>query len=237
MKKFIFLIFMLSFTSIFAKDYPQGFVDLSSISPSIVVDMRYARSFNFVGEPIDGYRVNKCILTYRAAKALAKVQAYLLEKKLTLKVYDCYRPKRAVSEFVRWSQVSSQKMKLLFYPRVSKKKLFQQGYIAEYSGHSRGSTVDLTISPISFQQHAGKRACYHSKRATDGSLDMGTNFDCLDKLSHSYSRHVSTNAQKNRQLLRRLMIQYGFKPYSKEWWHFTLKDEPYPHTYFDFPIR
>ncbi len=216
---------------------PAGFVYLSQIDPSIHQDLRYYTGFNFVGKRIPGYKIAQCILSYKAALALKSVQQQLKKQGLSLKVYDCYRPVRAVKSFVQWSGSKDESMKTRFYPRERKATLFKKGYIAEYSGHSRGSTVDLTITALKTKSSEGVAECYHQNRAQDGSLDMGTNYDCMDRLSHALSKGVSKIAQKNRKLLRRLMMQHGFRPYSKEWWHFTLRHEPYPHRYFNFPVR
>lgn len=216
---------------------PRGFVYLSKVAPSIIQDIRYYQSNNFVGHPLPGYEQPECVLTLQAAKALSLVQSQLQKKGLSLKVYDCYRPVKAVQAFVKWSHSKDKGMKVKFYPREKKTKLFKKGYIAEYSGHSRGSTVDLTITALKGHSISGVDACYHKRRAQDGSLDMGTNFDCMDPYSHVKHHAISKIAKRNRQLLRRLMMRYGFKPYSKEWWHFTLRREPYPKRYFNFPIR
>lgn len=216
---------------------PKGFVYLDTVAPSIKVDLRYHQSNNFVGRLIIGYEGNRCILTIRAANQLAKVEQTLKRKQLSLKVYDCYRPKRAVEDFYRWSQNRNHKMQQDFYPREVKSELFNRGYIAKYSGHSRGSTVDLTITKAGLKPTPGVRACYLKGRARDASLDMGTNFDCLDKRSHLVSQTISPEAKKNRALLQSVMRKFGFKPYAKEWWHFTLRNEMHPRTYFDFLVR
>ncbi|MCB1827141.1 MAG: M15 family metallopeptidase [Coxiellaceae bacterium] len=225
---------------------PKGFVYLNDVAPSVLQDIRYAGYHNFTGRPVKGYRAKECILTKPAADALAKVQAALLQSDLSLKVYDCYRPQRAVNDFIAWSHNPKlTKMKAEFYPRVAKNKLFAQGYIAKKSGHSRGSTVDLTIVPVPTRQQANYyrgqtlvscTAAYH-ERFADNSIDMGTGYDCLDPLSYGYTPRVSLVAYQNRKLLRHIMQKYGFMPYKNEWWHFTLRREPYPETYFNFPIK
>ncbi len=201
---------------------PDTFVDVSSLAPGLLAEMRYATAHNFVGQPIDGYERPVCYLTRPAASALAQVVADLAPRGLTIKVYDCYRPVRAVQHFVRWARnLGDQKMKAEFYPHVDKSTLFRDGYIASQSGHSRGSTSDLTLARIS-----------------DGQpLDMGTPFDFFSTQSWPADRTVGTEAQKNRALLAQAMERRGFRPYDKEWWHFTLRHEPYPQTYFDFPVR
>lgn len=241
---FIFIMTLTFPTLIFA--LPKGFVYLNDVDPSILQDIRYAGYHNFVGRPIKGYHAKECILTKKAADALSKVQAALLKSNLSLKVYDCYRPQRAVSDFVTWSKnLKSTKMKEEFYPRVPKNKLFPLGYIAKKSRHSRGSTMDLTIVPVPTSQQANYyrgqtlKSCYapYHDRYRDNSIDMGTGFDCLDSLAHGLNPRVSLIAYQNRKMLRHIMQKYGFAPYKNEWWHFTLKHEPYPITYFNFPIR
>lgn len=209
------------------KEMPQ-FVFLRAIDPTIQQDIRYAGSHNFVGRPIAGYLAPECILTKPAAAALTKVQHELRKLSLSLKVYDCYRPETAVQDFMAWSKLDNQQqMKQEFYPRVDKKDFFKLGYVAAKSSHSRGSTVDLTIVPISSMQ-----ASYH-----DNSIDMGTGYDYMDELSHFSNPNMNATAKKNRLLLRQIMQKYGFVPYEPEWWHFTLKDEPYKDTYFNFSIH
>lgn len=224
---------------------PDGFVYLSNVAPDILQDIRYDSYHNFLGRPVDGYDAAECVLTVQAAQALVKVEAELKSSNLSLKVYDCYRPQRAVNDFIRWSQDSSDnKMKAEFYPRVDKADLFTLGYIAAKSGHTRGSTVDVTIVPIpTLQQQVYYRgqalvACYASymQRFRDNSIDMGTGYDCLDTTAYPLTGQVSITAHDNRMLLRNIMQKYGFAPYNKEWWHFTLVNEPYPDTYFTFPI-
>lgn len=201
---------------------PDSFVDAASVAPGLMVEARYATAHNFVGVPIAGYDKPLCYLTRPAAEALALVVKDLEPKGLTLKVYDCYRPVRAVAHFVRWARdLGDQRMKAEFYPHVDKSTLFRDGYIAARSGHSRGSTTDLTLA-----------------RRVDGEvLDMGTPFDFFSPRSWPSDRGVSAQAQGNRALLAQAMRKRGFRPYDKEWWHFTLRGEPYPETYFDFPIR
>jgi zinc D-Ala-D-Ala dipeptidase len=223
---------------------PPDFVYLRDVAPSIVQDIRYAGYHNFLGRPVAGYGAAECILTRQAAKALAKIQAELEPLQLTLHVYDCYRPQRAVNDFIAWSKVSSdQTMKGEFYPRVDKALFFQLGYVAAKSGHTRGSTVDLTIerdpAPAAAPYEPGQplKSCIAPwvQRYRDGTLDMGTGFDCMDELSHP-SADVGHIAGTHREQLAHLMKKYGFKSYDKEWWHFTLVGEPFPSTYFDFPI-
>lgn len=225
---------------------PKGFVYLSDIDASILQDIRYASDHNFIGRPIHGYDAPRCILTKETAQALAKVQKELQPLSLSLKVYDCYRPVMAVQDFMAWSKDSKQQeMKAEFYPRVNKADFFRLGYVAEKSGHNRGSTVDLTLVtlPVVSQPayHKGQPllACTatYLQRYRDNSIDMGTGFDCMDILSHGLNRDVGDRAFKHRMMLRNLMIKHGFQPYEEEWWHFTLKNELYPNTYFNFPVK
>jgi len=204
---------------------PDGFVYVEEIIPSVVVELRYYGRDNFVGEPIDGYRKPRPILTGQAAAALKKVQEDLQKYGLSLKIFDAYRPQRAVDHFVRWAKdIDDTRMKSKYYPYVDKKNLFRDGYIARRSGHSRGSTVDVTI--VSF--------------AKDGKaipLDMGTPFDFFGPPSASEYAGITLRQRLNRLLLRTLMEKHGFKHLAEEWWHFTLKNEPFPDSYFNFPIH
>lgn len=201
---------------------PHGFVDVSTIIDDLVVEMRYFGTDNFVGRPIDGYEAPRCILTLEAAEALATVQARLAPFGLGLKVYDCYRPAQAVAHFARWAQDPADVLrKDDYYPEVDKRDLFALGYIAERSGHSRGSTVDLTIV----------------NKADGTELDMGTGFDLFSTLSWPDEPSMTAQQRANRLLLQELMLSAGFNFYEMEWWHFTLANEPFPDTYFDFPIR
>jgi zinc D-Ala-D-Ala dipeptidase len=201
---------------------PQGFVDAAAVVEGLVVDMRYFGDDNFVGARIDGYEHARCLLSAPAASALVAVARDLAARGLGLKVFDCYRPQRAVAHFLRWAQrIDDIKRKPEFYPDVPKRDLFKQGYISERSAHSRGSTVDLTLV----------------RRADARELDMGSPFDFFSPQSWPSDTSVSVQAQKNRALLAAAMMRGGFRPYDKEWWHYTLADEPFPDTYFDFPVR
>ena len=233
----LFLLSQLSFA------LPPGFVYLNEIDPSIMQDIRYAGYHNFVGRPVQGYHHAACVLTTQAAANLMKVQHALRPLGLTLKVYDCYRPTDAVADFYSWSQnQSDQKMQAEFYPRVAKADVFKLGYVAMRSGHSRGSTVDLTIVALKhahqapYQQNNRLIACFapQNKRYHDNSIDMGTGYDCLDETAHVFAKGVNKLAASNRMTLRQVMIKYGFVPYENEWWHFTLAREPYPDAYFNF---
>ncbi|KTD33212.1 D-alanyl-D-alanine dipeptidase [Legionella nautarum] len=233
---------ILSSLSLIANALPQGFVYLSDLAPSIIQDLRYTTGNNFIGHPIPGYKASRCILTVAAATQLAKIQKAANKMGYSLKVYDCYRPQRAVNAFYQWSQNPyDNRMKAFFYPREDKKNLFAKGYIAEHSGHTRGSTVDLTLVKIgATYRHSksitslcfGKTPHYRN----DDSIDTGTRFDCMDVSANVFYPDLSQQQKANRLLLRHLMLANGFKPYPQEWWHFTLRNEPYPKTYFDFPV-
>lgn len=201
---------------------PDGFVYVKDLIPNLRTDLRYYSSNNFVGEPIDGYERPKCILTREAAVALKKVQEEFEKLGFGLLIFDAYRPQRAVNHFIRWSKDSTDiKMKEEFYPNIDKKDLFKEGYIAEKSGHSRGSTVDLTIVSLK----------------TGHILDLGGPYDFFDKKSWTEYTNITKNQRAIRLMLKRRMEKHGFVSYEKEWWHFTLKNEPYPNTYFDFPVE
>ncbi|MEM8489283.1 MAG: M15 family metallopeptidase [Pseudomonadota bacterium] len=203
---------------------PGGFVDIERAVPGVTVEARYFTTENFIGERIDGYHAPRIFLTKEAADALAQVQARLSAFGMGLKVFDAYRPQRAVNHFMRWAEDPEDTLKKSsYYPRVEKRNLIPEGYIASRSGHSRGSTVDLTIV------------------SGDGSdaveLDMGTPFDFFGPESHGVSASATPQQRANRLLLRSLMEEQGFRPLNEEWWHFTLNDEPYPDTYFDFLVE
>jgi D-alanyl-D-alanine dipeptidase len=225
---------------------PDDFVSIADVDSTIQVELRYFGSHNFMGRPVVGYRAEKCLLTRQAARALAAVQGDLRPYALSLKVYDCYRPQRAVDSFIAWAKDPlDARMEGEFYPRVSKDRIFREQYLLERSGHSRGSTVDLTIVPIptpsqeTYQEGAALRDCAlpADKRFRDNSLDFGTGYDCFDALSNLENPTIPLDAKVRRVALRALMEKRGFKPLSSEWWHFTLVDEPYPSTYFDFEIQ
>ncbi len=247
----IFIFIALSFPQFIVSSYcadkiPEGFVDIKEVIPEIQLDIRYFGPHNFVGERVDGYLAPKCILTEEAAEALLKVQKDLEPFSLTLKIYDCYRPQRAVDHFVRWAkEIENIKTRKEFYPTVDKRNLFSDGYIDAKSGHSRGSTIDLTIVPFPVPKQEvyvpGQKLheCYlpFNKRFRDNSIDMGTGFDCFNNLSHTANKNIGYQQKINRLLLKTLMEKHGFKNYDLEWWHYTLKNEPYPDTYFDFAIE
>jgi D-alanyl-D-alanine dipeptidase len=221
-----------------------GFVSIVDADPTIVVDARYFGSHNFVGRPIAGYEANKCLLTPQAAEALVQVQEDLRPYGLGLKTFDCYRPQRAVDDFVAWAaDADDTRMKVEFYPAVQKANLFRDGYIAERSGHSRGSTVDLTLVPLPIAlreqgvQELADCRLQGDARSDPNSVAMGTAFDCFDPLSHTANPGISPEARSNRLLLKTLMERHGFANYEREWWHFTLSSEPFPDRYFDAPVR
>jgi D-alanyl-D-alanine dipeptidase len=228
------------------KKAPRAFVALDRVDRTILHDIRYTTRHNFVGRRIRGYRAPLCILTRPAARALARVQAAVTAQGYTLKVYDCYRPQRAVDHFVRWAQrLRDQKMKREFYPRVDKSRLFDDGYIAERSGHSRGSTVDLTLVKLPAREQPrwtrgrfGLVSCFapYGERFPDNTIDMGTGYDCFDTLSHTLDERIQGEARANRLLLKDAMEAAGFTNYENEWWHYTLADEPFTDRYFDFPV-
>jgi len=224
---------------------PEGFVRLSELDPSIQHDIRYFGNNNFMGRPVTGYQAAECILSIDAAEALVEVQRTIQQLGLSLKVYDCYRPQQAVNDFMQWAADSAdQRMRESYYPTVPKAELFAQGYIAERSGHSRGSTVDLTLVPAGSavpvaDPHARQYDCRAEEigRFPDNSLDMGTGYDCFDVRSHTDNLVVGADALRNRFLLRDLMEAAGFTNYDQEWWHYTLNNEPFPDQYFDFPVN
>ncbi|HEY1977959.1 MAG TPA: M15 family metallopeptidase [Candidatus Baltobacteraceae bacterium] len=224
---------------------PPGFVYLSDVAPSIVQDMRYAGDYNLVGRPIAGYDAPECVLTKQAAQALAGAQREIGDIGLTLRVYDCYAPTRATGDLVAWSKnPSDQAMKAAFYPRVPKTKLFALGFLDVKSAHSRGSSVDVTIERLPLRdlpRYAKGDALYscvgpYRERYHDGSIDMGTTFDCMDELSRT-DADVGPIAASHRQTLATVMHKHGFTSHKEEWWHYTLRWEPFPKTYFDFPIE
>ncbi|MCL5129934.1 M15 family metallopeptidase [Algibacter sp. L4_22] len=218
--KFLYLVLLFSVFS-FAQ-LPKGFVYVKDIIPDLNVELRYNTTYNFVGKRVDGYKSNRLILTKQAAEALRLVQAELEDENLCLKVYDGYRPQQGVNHFIRWARDLSDTInKSIFYPKINKRILFKSGYIATRSGHSRGSTIDLTIVDGN----------------TGDILDMGSPFDFFGEASWVNYPNISEKQKENRQILQSVMRKYGFRNYSKEWWHFTLRGEPFPKTFFDFPIE
>ena len=217
MRLFIFLFITITLYANEAEPSKHSaFTNINHSIPSLKFEMRYTTTDNFIGRPIDGYQEPICYLTDETAIALVKVQQSLQKEGLGLLVFDCYRPQRAVNHFVRWAkEIYDTKMKSTYYPNVDKKDLFRDGYIAAKSGHSRGSTVDLTIV----------------------GFDMGTPFDFFDPRSHTNAKTVTKKQHNNRMLLKKVMEENGFKNYAEEWWHYTLKEEPFKEHYFDFIIK
>jgi D-alanyl-D-alanine dipeptidase len=241
----VLMVMLLPAPALAGSALPKGLVYLRDIDPTIVQDIRYAGSHNFVGRPIKGYLAAECIVSVAAANALETVQRRLADKKLSLIVWDCYRPKRAVDDFLQWSKdPTHSEMKTEFYPRTDKEKLFALGYLARRSAHSRGSTVDLGIVPSgsSFAPPPNPqslKACTSPKgeRFEDGTIDFGTGYDCLDVLANTSNALVGQTARRNRQTLKSYMERAGFRPYAREWWHFELTDEPFKRDGFDFVIQ
>lgn len=220
----IFLSIFLCFSSLASalEKKPKDFVSVKELDPSLIVELKYLSSDNFLGRPVKGYKQNICYLAHPAAKALMKAQEDLKKKHLSLKVFDCYRPQRAVQDFVQWARdLKDEKMKERFYPRIEKQNLFKSGYIASRSGHSRGSTVDLTLVDMK----------------TGKELDMGSEFDTFDPSSQTAYAELSEEQKKNRQQLKSSMEKQGFKNYHQEWWHYSFINEPYPKRYFDFEVE
>ena len=202
-------------------DDASDFVLLSDAVPDAVLEIRYYSTYNFVGARIDGYEEPVALLTKEAAAALKEVSDDVIAQGYRLKIYDAYRPQKAVDHFVRWAEDTADvKMKEYFYPDLEKDVLFPLGYIAEHSGHSRGSTVDLTLFDMKTEKEA----------------DMGGTFDFFGELSHPDYKDITDEQYANRMILREAMLRHGFKPLDEEWWHFTLENEPYPDTYFTFPV-
>ena len=199
----------------------SGFVLLSDFVPHIVQEIRYYSTYNFIGERIDGYEEPCALLTKEAARALRAVSNELNVMGYRLKVFDAYRPVSAVKQFILWGiEDQDVRMKPYFYPDLPKQELFSKGYIAKQSSHSRGSAVDVTL----LDMKTGKEA------------DMGSPFDLFSERSHPDCRDVTKEQFENRMLLQHAMVRNGFAPLDCEWWHFVLKDEPYPNTYFTFPV-
>ena len=200
----------------------SDFVLLSEAVPDAILEIRYYSTYNFVGDRIDGYEEPLAFLTKEAAAALKKASYELVSMGYRLKIFDAYRPQKAVTHFMNWAlDANDVRMKEYFYPELEKDVLFPQGYIAEHSGHSRGSTLDLTLFDME----------------TEKEVDMGGAFDYFGELSHPDYKDITEEQYANRMLLREVMMKYGFKPLPEEWWHFTLENEPFPDTYFTFPIN
>ena len=200
---------------------PSGFVLLADYVPSIIQEIRYYSTYNFIGDRIDGYEEPCALLTIEAARALKAAANELFVQGYRMKVFDAYRPAGAVKHFVLWGiEDQDIRMKPYFYPDLEKQELFAKGYIAKQSSHSRGSTVDLTLLDMK----------------TGKELDMGSPFDFFGPVSHPDCRDITDEQYDNRMLLQRVMVRNGFEIIDCEWWHFTLKNEPYPDTYFTFPV-
>ncbi len=200
---------------------PAGFVLLSDFVPQIIQEIRYYSTYNFIGDRIDGYEEPVAITTKETARALKEVSNEMAVQGYRLKIFDAYRPAAAVRHFLMWALDDLDlRMKPYFYPDLDKKRLFAEGYIAEHSSHSRGSALDLTL----LDMRSGKE------------LDMGSPFDLFNEASHPDYKGITEEQYTNRLLLRKVMMRNGFQPYGCEWWHYSLKDEPYPETYFDFPV-
>ena len=204
-----------------APDDPTGFVVLGEFIPDIIQEIRYYSTYNFVGEKIDGYEMPCALMTIEAAEALKAVSDDVMKMGYRLKIFDAYRPQMGVDHFMRWAKSDDVRMKEYFYPEIAKDRIIPEGYVAVKSGHSRGSTVDLTL----FDMKTGKE------------VDMGGTFDYFGEKSHPDYKKITKKQFQNRMILRNVMIKHGFKPLEEEWWHFTLKNEPYPDTYFTFPIN
>ena len=200
---------------------PSGFVVLAEYIPAVIQEIRYHSSYNFIGDRIDGYEEPCALITIEAARALKSVSNELMVQGYRLKVFDAYRPAMAVTHFVLWGiEDQDRRMKPYFYPDLEKQELFNKGYIAKRSSHSRGSAVDLTLLDMK----------------TGKEVDMGGPFDFFSELSHPDFRGITDEQYENRMTLRRSMLRNGFEPIDCEWWHFVLGNEPYPDTYFEFPV-
>ena len=228
-------------TAVSATDDTSQFVTLTDVVPDAILEIRYFGTYNFVGDRIDGYLEPTALLTKQAADSLRAVSDDVISQGDRLKIYEAYRPQKAVDHFVRWAEdIADVRMKAFFYPDLDKNVLFPQEYISARSGHSRGSTLDLTLFDM----------------ATEKELDMGGTFDWFGPESHPgfcgnpetgeytgdngkspVGRSITAEQFRNRMILRTAMLRHGFKPFPTEWWHFTLKDEPFPDTYFTFPVR
>lgn len=224
---------------------PDDFVRVRDTLPGALFEIRYYGDHNFMGRPVNGYAAPECWLTKPTADALAKVQRTVSERGYTIKIYDCFRPQRAVDDFVAWAgdpmDTTTQRE---FFPELRKSQLFPLGYIAAKSGHSRGSTLDLTLVPegdgVSPEWAPGDPLvpCTEpvARRFPDTSIDMGTGFDCFDPLANTANPQITPEQRRNRRYLVRVMRQAGFTNLPEEWWHYTLRDEPYPDTYFDAEV-
>ncbi len=254
MKNFprVFLFFKFTVTALFTvlsnpsfgqDEMPKSFSFLKDIDPTIIQDIRYATSQNFTGEPLPGYEAAECILATPVAKALKHVQVQLKKQGFSLKVYDCYRPRRAVRAFVRWAKNKKDSTYTkLYFPSLNKQELFSRGFIALPSDHSKGVAVDLSMvsypPPFTTSVSDDKYGPCNGpaeKRIPDNSVDMGTSWDCFDERSHTFSNLITDEQRRLRKILIDAMKQQGFDNYSKEWWHFTLAYPEYT-KYHDFTV-
>jgi len=218
--KCLFLFVLINLSAL--AQLPDGFVYVDDVIPDIQIELRYCLNNNFIGQPVEGYNAEVCILSEQATLALKKVQDELKKQNLSLKIYDAYRPQRAVNHFSKWAKnVNDTLMKQQFYPEVDKRNLFKEGYIASRSRHSSGSTLDLTIVDLK----------------TGKEFDMGTPYDYFGKASWLINDNLTEDQKSNRMLLHNVMIKHGFRHYPQEWWHFTLRGEPFKDQYFDFPVE
>ncbi len=226
----------------------KGFVYLNEVDPTILVSLRYNSNENFVGKPVAGYKKSVVLLTKQAAEALKKVQQALKKDGYSLVVYDAYRPQQAVDNFMCWSvDIKDQLKKSQYYPRVNKADVFELGYVAERSGHSRGSTIDLTIIELGKKVHDVEESDrtlldgFTVKFLDDGTVDMGSSFDLFDVASHFENNVIQEKYKRLRTYLKQVMEKHGFKNYPEEWWHFTLRNEPFPAnsdaSYFNFSVE
>ena len=204
------------------QELPEGFVYITDIVPDVILEVRYFSTYNFIGSRIDGYLSPVAIISHEAALALKQANDELLELGYVIKVFDAFRPQTAVDHFVRWANDETDiKTKAFFYPDIDKSRLIPEGYIMARSGHSRGSTIDLTIVDMN----------------TGKELDMGSPFDYFGLKSHHDTPLITEEQTQNRLILKNAMVNAGFRPYDEEWWHYTLENEPYPETYFDFLVK
>ena len=216
-----FLALLLSH-AITGQKIPKGFASVKSAIPSIIIDLRYGTTENFTGRIVDGYQKPKAVLTQSTLTALRNAQLKFESYGVGIKLFDGYRPQKAVNDFIAWSNdINDTLQKATYYPNINKVELFDRGYIARRSGHSRGSTVDITL-------------VYTTGKNKGKEVDMGGTWDFFGTRSWIESKEISLQQQSNRELLQMVMKAAGFRPYSKEWWHFTLVKEPFPETYFDF---
>ena len=216
----LFILFLQ--TVIFSQTLPEGFSYMKDVAPTITSELRYCSNNNFLGVSVNGYNEDVLITSTKTAKALKKIQIELSKQKLGLKIFDAYRPQTAVNHFVKWARkVNDTIKKQEYYPELNKRNLFRLGYISTKSGHSRGSSVDLTIIDLE----------------TEKEFDMGSPYDFFGNISHITYNNITDKQKENRKKLREIMSKNGFRPYKNEWWHFTLRNEPFPKTYFDFPIE